>query len=149
MSIKRTQAEHELISRAKKKMELVEMDVTVSGSNDYLDSPFAAALRKMGYSVSGVVDDADLASLSSDEVDEFLDRAELRLLENIRGNFDLANTKAGERWEDFKDLIPQLDNQISALRKTIADSYGEGGSTMTGGYIALDFAEKGDDEIDA
>jgi hypothetical protein len=148
MSIQRAQAEQELLSRAKKKMELVEMNVTASGSNDDLDSPFATALRKMGYSISGVVDDDDLASLSSDEVDEFLDRAELRLLENIQGNFDLANTRIGNRWEDFKDIVPQLDARINALRKLIADSYGEGGSALTGGYIALDFAEKGDDEID-
>jgi hypothetical protein len=149
MALKRVQAEQELISRAKKKMQLVEMDVTSSGSNPDLDSPLATALRKMGLSVSGVVDDNDLQALSDDDVEEFLDRAELRLRENIRGNFDLANTKIGNRWEDFKDVVAQLDSEIQNLRQQVANNYGDGGSSLTGGYIALDFAEKGDDEIDA
>jgi hypothetical protein len=145
MNITRAYAEQELISRAKNKMLLVEMEVSASGSNSSLDSPMSTALRKMGIVVSGVVSDEDLALLDGEQVEEFLDRAELRLLENIQGNFDLANTRIGNRWEDFKDLIPQLESRINSLKQVIGTNYGEGGASMSGGYIGLDFAEKMDE----
>src|SRR5688500_1941665 len=98
MSVKRTQVEQELVSRAKNKMALVGMAVTADGLNTSLDSPIATALRKMGFAVDLVADDNDLAALPSEKLDEFLDRAELRLLENIQGNFDLTNTRIGNLW---------------------------------------------------
>jgi len=149
MTITRTQAEQELVSRAKNKMSMVGMTVTTAGTNASLDSPLATALRKMGLSASATVSNADLTALSIDQIDEFYDRAELRLLENIYNNFDLANMKHGGRWEDFKDLVQTIEKRITQLRETVASTYGEGGSTLTGGYIGLDFAEKLDDEVDA
>lgn len=148
MTITRANAESELVARASRKMQLVGMAVTVVGSNADLQSPLAAALRKMGLTASNPVTDANLAALTDSQVDEFYDRAELRLLENIRGNIDLTDIRVGDRQESLGQLATQLDKTIEAKSKQVEKEYGVGLSGLSAGTLMLNFQEREPGEYD-
>ncbi len=141
MTITRIHAETELVERQGARMSMVEMAVTIAGSNADLNSPMAAALRKMGYTASATVSDSDLAVLPDDEIDEFYDRAELRLMENIKGNNVLVDITTGPRSKRLGQIAQQLLEDISALTNKINSEY-EGAGSLVGGVIALDFQEE-------
>ncbi len=146
MSHIRAQAETELVHRASKKMALVGFSVTTAGTNTDLDSPLAAALRKMGLSMAGdTVADGDLAAITSQQYDEFLDRAELRLMQNIYANIDFASITVGPRKEELGQLADQVKEAITELAGRIQAEYGVGASTLYSGSITHDFAAKADD----
>ena len=143
MTLTRSDAETELVRRAKKRMVMVGMAVTVTGSNDDLSGPMTVALRSMGFTPASpiTVTNADLSALADDEVDEFFDRAELRLLENILGSFDQSSIRSGPYSENMSDVMASIEKRIEALRSI----YGNAGSSLEAGTISLGFAEKDDD----
>ncbi len=148
MSYTRTQVESELVSRASKKMALVGFAVTTNGSNTYLESPISTALRKMGFTQAGqTVSDADLAALTLAKYDELLDRAELRLLENIYKNIDFTDIDVGPRKEALNQLADQLKDAIATLADRIKAEFGAGASKLGVGSVTHDYAAKGDDDI--
>lgn len=130
MTLTRANAETELVARAKKKMELVGLAVTMLGVNADLDGPLSTAFRKVGHVPASpvTVTDADLANLSDDEIDEYFDRAELRLLENIHRNFDLNDIKSGQQEEKLSQLAQQIQKDIELLTARIKDEYGDTGA---------------------
>jgi CO dehydrogenase/acetyl-CoA synthase epsilon subunit len=148
MTITRRQAETELVRRAKKKMLLVGMNVTTDGDNDDLSGVLAFALRAVGIMPVDpiTVTDSDLGGIT-DNMDEFLDRAELRLFENIEGNIDLVDIQVGQQRESLGQLAEQLKNIIKSKREAIASKYkdSEGLGTLSAGSILLDFAQKGNE----
>ena len=148
MTITRANAEAELVSRASKKMVLVGMAVTTAGSNASLQSPLSTALRKMDLTASSPVTDVDLSALDDDQIDEFYDRAELRLLENILGNIDLTDIRVGERQESLGQLATQLEKAIDAKTKKLEKEYGAGVGSIETGVISLNFQQKGEDYDD-
>lgn len=148
MTITRANAEAELVSRASKKMVLVGMAVTVAGSNASLQSPLSTALRKMGLTASNPVTDANLTVLDDDQIDEFYDRAELRLLENILGNIDVTDIRVGERQESLGQFATQLEKAVEAKTKAVEKEYGAGLSSLTEGTLMLNFQEVDPDEYD-
>ena len=147
MTITRAQAETELVSRCKKKMQLVDMVITVVGVNADLSGPMATALRTCGVTPASpiTVTDSDLGDLPDDSIDEFFDRAELRLLENISGNIDLTDIQVGPRRESLSQLSDQLEKLIVQKTEKIANTYGDSSGNLTPGVISLDFAQKYDD----
>ena len=138
MSLTRAATEADLVSRAKKKMALVGFAVTSAGSNADLNTPLATALRKMGKIASTPVSDADLAGLEDDEINEFLDRAELRLIESILGNYDLTNYTTGPRSESLDQIAAELQKSIDRKEAFVKRTYGEGGPSLEGGNIRMD-----------
>jgi methyl-accepting chemotaxis protein len=149
MAYTRASAEAALLRRAGKRMALVGMDsVNMSGTNLDLNDPIGMALLQMGKNVldTSLVVDADLSSLTTGDILEFLERAELRLLENILGNIDLTDITIGSRRESLGQLADQLEKAITRKRDTIATSYSGYGS-IEAGVIKIDTAEKGDDYL--
>lgn len=142
MTITRVQAETELVRRSKKRMQLVGFAVTIVGSNDDLSGPMAVALRAMDITPASpiTVTDSDLSAV--DDVDEFLDRAELRLLENILGNYDLADINTGPYSESTSQILSAIEKDVIRLREKVSASHG----SMEAGTIHLNFAETNDDE---
>lgn len=130
MTITRANAEAELVSRAKKKMELIGLVVTTVGTNADLNSPLAAGLRGLGIVPASpiTVSDADFTTLGDADLDEFFDRAELRLLENIHGSIDLVDITSGPQKESLGQLATQLEKSIDSKQKRINDKYGDTGS---------------------
>jgi hypothetical protein len=146
MAYTRANAETSLVSRLGGKMALVGFAITTVGSNAALDDPLAVALRKMGHTASNPVTDGNLAGLTDAEIDELLNRAELRLLGNIAGNIDLTDIQVGPRRESLGQLAEQCEKAIARLSKSIEREFGAGLSGLNGGSLMLDFQETVDDE---
>ena len=145
MAYTRANAETALVTRASKKMALVGFAVTIIGSNTDLNDPIGMGLLWMGKSISNIstVTDADLAALLQAEVPEFLDRAELRLLENILGNYDLVNISLGPRSESLNQIADNLRDAIKDKREQVKAIFG--GQSLEAGTILLDTQTKMDD----
>lgn len=146
MSIPCAQVEVILIARAGKRMTFVGMDgSTVDGSNLDLVDPMVSTLISMGVtpaSYAGVVD-ADLATL--EDIPQFLDRCELRLLQNILGNMDMVTNRVGPRSENLSDFSDALEKAITRKQEQIQKEYGAGVGTLSAGVINLGFMETDED----
>jgi len=148
MTITRAQAETELVRRAKKKMLLVNMAVTVDGTNEDLSGPLAFAARSVGLTLASpiTVTTAELAGVGDDLLDEFLDRAHLRLLNDIKGNLTLVDITSGPFKESFGQLQDNLEKEIKRLEGKISMDY-DGSGTLEAGVVKLDFQTKRDDAL--
>ncbi len=143
MAVTRAQAELILIARHGPKMEAAGMDgITVSGSNADINDPLMTALLAMGITPANLAAVAD-SDLSGADINQLLDRAELRLCENISGNLDMVDITTGPRRESLSQLADQVEKTISRITKKIEKLYGEIGS-LYAGAISLDFSEKVD-----
>ncbi len=117
--------------------------VTVDGTNDDLNDPIGYALRVCGYSVSDIsgVADTDLAGVSSDDYDKFLDVAEHRTLVTILNNYDDVDISIGSRNERFSQIADRLGKRIESMERRLENVYGIGAGSLEAGHIVLDFAE--------
>ena len=150
MSFTRANAEVVLLARHGPKMTAAGMDgATQSGANPAVVDPLVTALLKMGYTPASAaaVTDADLAKVETERLPELLERAELRLLENIAGNLDDVDITLGPRREALNQLAQLVERAIDRLTARLAKEYGAGLGSLSAGAISLDFAEKFDDEL--
>lgn len=131
MALTRANVESILVKRCGSLMSLVDMAVTVAGSNADLNDPIGYALRWAGYSVSNIasVSDTDLSSVADADYDQILDIGELRTLQNVLGNYTLVDIQNGPQSEKFSQTIQVVKDRIAAL-KSLADElyYSEEGS---------------------
>lgn len=143
MSLTRANAESELVSRQKSRMEAVSMEVTFVGSNADLNSPIGFAVRKMGGTVAsfGSVANADLTFLDEADFDQFLDIAEYRLMLNIKGRWGMVDTKIGPRSENLSQFAEDLERDIARKLSDLQSLYGFGGGSLEAGVVDFDFAE--------
>lgn len=146
MTLTRANIEAVLVRRAGKKMSLVDFAITTAGSNADLDDPLATALRKMSLTVSVPVTDTNLSALTDSQQDEFLARAELRLMENIAENIDFSDISVGSRQESMNQLAEQCAKAIERLETRIEKEFGGGLGALQTGNILLDFAQKYDED---
>lgn len=144
MTITRSQVESALVARCGKRMALVEFAVTTGGDNADLNDPIATALLGMGLSVADISnpDATDLAAVEN--MEELLDRAELRLMENILGNLDTVDITVGQRSERLSQIAASIETAIERKRTAVENKYGDSGA-LTPGLVTLNFASKGDD----
>jgi hypothetical protein len=146
MSLTRSQVETILVKRAGKRMAFVEMDnTTVDGTNEDLADPISTALLAMDITPADISDPADSDLEDVDNPNEFLDRAELRLLENILGNSDAVDITEGPRSERYSQFMTLLETAIARKKKQVEDDYGELEGLSTG-LVSHNFQTKGDDE---
>lgn len=125
-------------------MAVVGMDiVTADGTNADLVDPIVSALLSMSITPADISDPAD-SDLASADVAEFLDRAELRLLENILGNYDMVNISEGPRSESLSQFADALERLIDRKQKKVEADYGALDS-LSGGVIVHNFQAKADD----
>jgi hypothetical protein len=144
MTITRAQVEQVLVKRAGKLMTAADLDGTThSGVNTDLNDPIGWALRQMSYTVTSLtnVTDADLAPVATADVDQLLDMAEFRLMENIEGNFDDVDISANGRSESLSQLMLQVTKRVERMRSKLEIQYGLGAGTLEAGVISLDFME--------
>lgn len=142
MAITRANAEAILIGRLGTLMTEAGLDgTTVDGTNADLNDPFASALRSMGYAVADItnVSDVDLSALAEEDYNEFLDRAELRVLETIEGNYVLVDITAGPRSEKLSQLLDHVRARKDQLWEKIKEEHGT--VALEAGYIEQVFAE--------
>lgn len=134
----RANAETALVSRASQKMTVIGFATTTVGTNANLDDPFFTALVGMGKTPAGaVVADADIAALSTPEYVEFLERAELRLLESLYQNINFNDIQVGPRKISLNQLAEQLERAIRSKAAKVAAAYGDGVPALGKGFIRL------------
>jgi hypothetical protein len=147
VTVTRANVEVELISRIGRLLTAAGLDgTTVNGANASLAGPIAYAIRASGGALANllVVTDADLAAFDVALMDQLLDLAELRALENALGNYDGVDIRVGQRSESFSQLGTRLADRIAILRGRLLTIYGIGAGSLTAGVIDLAFAEDGD-----
>ncbi len=148
MTVTRSQIESILVSRRSPLMQMASMAVTTQGANADLNDPIGYAVRKVGGTVASLasVTDADIATVDTDDLDEMLDHAELRLLRSIRGNLALVDITSGPMSEKLSQLAASVREDIEALENAIGENYGGGASPLETGAIVLDFQTLEDDD---
>jgi len=149
MAVTRTQVETLLIRRAGKRMAFVEFSKEISGSNPDLSDPISFALLAMSITPADITTptDADLATVTNEQIGELLDRAELRLLQNILGNMDAVSLSVDGRSESYGQITVSLEQAITRLQAKVDADYAGAGNTLTGGLIIQNFTSKGDDVV--
>ncbi len=140
----RSDLEQVVIHRCGKLMLAAGLNGTAGGTNPDLTDPLATALRATGYPLRSpvAVSDADVATLASSDVDQVLDRAEVRVLENTLGNLDLVSTEAGPLKQALSDLGKRLETLIATKQKRLEVRYGADAPTLTAGVVDLDFQQR-------
>jgi len=125
MTITRASLETILVQRCGSLMSLVGMPVTYTGSNASLNDPIGYALRYAEYTVADItsVSNADIAELEDGDLDQILDVSELRLLENIQGNFSLVDITNGPESEKFSQSAAVIEKRINKLQAKIDSMY--------------------------
>lgn len=148
----RDDVEFVLLKRAGKMLTLLELDGTTVGGNTDLVDPINFAMRQLGYTLTTIssVTAADVVAVDSTELDELLDRAELRLLENLRVNCDLVDISVGTRFEYLGQARITIDKAIADQRRKVSDLWGDivgdnGSAALRPGLIQLSFAEQDND----
>lgn len=138
MATTRANAEVVLVGRTRKKMVVIGFDVTTVGTNPDLDDPMFTALVNMGKTpVGATVADADLAAFSTPEYVEFLDRAELRLLESLYQNINFNDIQVGPRKVSLNQLADQIAKAIGMLQSKVDDKYNDSVPALGKGIIRL------------
>jgi hypothetical protein len=148
MTVTRANVEEILVQRCGALMSFAGYAVTVVGSNANLNDPIGYALRQAGYSVASIsaVADVDLAAVNDADIDQILDVAEFRTLENISGNLDDVDITNGPESEKFSQVSAALEKRMARLQDKINSAYGTG-VTANVGSITFDFAEHDDTDI--
>lgn len=146
MSLTRVTVEKILVKRCGQFMTAAALATTIAGSNDDCSDPMAWAMRQLGYSPTAVdsVTDGDLVQVASSRTDAFLDLAELRLLETIRGNLTSVNARVGPLAEDKSALLNQItalvekkSSEVSARHGNLLTTPLDGSALVTVGMISL------------
>lgn len=148
MALTRANTESILVKRCGPLLTVADMDgSTIDGTNADLNDPIGRAVRDLDYTVTSVVSiaDADVAQVTESEYDQFLDMATLHTLENILGNYDDVDIKAGPRDEKLSQTVKQIERKIGRLKDKIEDLYGWGLSAPVARVITVDTASHGDE----
>lgn len=119
----------------------------------YLGDPIATSLRQIGISVSDhrVPVDLEIAEVGDDDIGQYLDRAELRLLENIIGNSILIDETAGIDRQAWGKLMDKVQARAALMRDSILDQYGPASSSLNGitsGTVGLNYQSNDDDTVE-
>ena len=143
MTLTRANVETIIVQRVGPLMTKASMDITVAGANEDLNDPIGWAIRKTGYTVANpaVVTNADVAGVSTANLDTFLDYVEYRILSSILTNITMVDTKVGSRSESLSQLTEQIQKRLTWLGELL----GIGVSELTTGVLTFDFAEHGGD----
>lgn len=148
MTITRANAETILIRRAGALLTAAGLDgSTGDGTNADLNDPIGWALRQLGYSVASpaIVTDTDVAAVTDSTLDQFLDLAELRVLETAHSAaLTLVDTAAGSLRESLGQMAAGLEKRLERLASRLERLYGVGLAGLTGGYLTMEFAEHED-----
>lgn len=148
--VNRADAEFVLTNRTGGKMTAAGLDgATTNGANADLNDALATALLGMGVTPANIasVSDADLSAVT--DINQFLDRAELRVLETIAGNLDMVDITVGPRREALSQLAEQVQKAVERLTRRLETLYGVGIGSLSASTIGLDFAEHNEVSEDA
>jgi hypothetical protein len=141
MAITRANVESILIRRLGALLTEAGLDgTTVDGSNVDLNDPIGWAVRQADGSVDdpATVDDEDVQTVATADLDKLLDLAEYRALESISGNLNLVDIESGPFRQSFNQLRVGLEQRIARKRKQLERDYDFGDSGFAASVIELD-----------
>jgi hypothetical protein len=143
------QIETLMLRRTKAILTEVAFETDATGTNPDMADPISFALLLMDIEPGDITVpvDADLITLTADNITQLLDLTEYRLLLNIAQNFDDVDVRIGHRQEEFSQLANRIIMRTDRLRTHLRTSYGYGRGDLEGGVIDLDFDSSGDDTI--
>jgi len=144
MTITRSNLEILLLNRVKAMFVASALDFTTNtGDNPDLNDPIGFAIRWCNGTTVDVaeVSDVDVATVGNSRLDELLDVAELRALQNAFGNYSAVGLKIGPRSEYQDQLAVRLRARIKDMEKDLGNRYGYGIVEAEVGTISLDFAQ--------
>lgn len=146
MALTREQAEFVLVVRTRSLLAEAEMSDS-AGNNPDLNDPLAWALMRLDVEPGTItaIADSDLAGLASDQINAFLDLAELRLLQTIYQQLVRVDLTVGPRAERYDQLAQRVQKAIESRQKAIAADHGIGLGTLDAGVVSLDFIAKSSD----
>lgn len=127
MSITRAQAEAMIVGRVASWLAKAKLSTAVDGTNPDMNDPMRRALAALGLGVSdpAAVADADFAALTDEDLDEFLDRAELAAMKRVRGNFTKTSVMVTGAVQTYtSDLLRQLAAIIPQMEADIQRDWG-------------------------
>ena len=143
MAVTRANVENVLVKRLGPLMTKAGQDgSTVDGTNTDLADPIAWALRTAGYTTEDITNPttAEVAD-AEDDIDQVVDLAEYRGLENILGNLDDVDVTVGPRSEKLSQLAAQVQKRLDQVKDRVEDLYSYGASALETGVITYEFAE--------
>jgi len=148
MAVTKQMVQQVLITRLGKVLTDLDFEVVLSGDLDYLEDPIGWGLRMIEISTADLTEitNTEVASMSDDDVDEFLDYAEYRLIGNLIKNAPDVDVKIGHRSEEFSQLANRLFQMFDRKRTEIRQIYGFGLGELTSGVIDLNSLTTSDDE---
>lgn len=148
MAVTKQMVQQVLITRLGRVLTDLSFEIVLSGDLEYLEDPIGWGLRMIEISTAdlSLVTNAEVASMSDDDVDEFLDYAEYRLIGNLVKNAPEVDVKIGHRSEEFSQLANRLIQMFDRKRTEIRQIYGFGLGGLTAGRIDLDSLTTSDDE---
>lgn len=99
------------------------------GDNEHLADPMLWALRMLGYTPASIVmvSESEITAITADHINAFLDLAELRLLENIRGNLTRVSTSLTRELgvvESWGQLLTQIQTLIRDRTDKVENMHG-------------------------
>lgn len=142
--VTRANLEAELIDRCGALLTLVSKDgTTIDGTNASLTGPLREGLGSLGLTTTSfaTVTDADLLTVTSDQLPQLLDTAELRILLNVDAAYLKVDSQVDRDMQKLGQIRDGLKVRIFDLRKSLKDTYGIGLGTLSFGTITFDFAE--------
>lgn len=143
MTLTRAQAEAVLVNRCGPFLEAAGLAVTTAGTNADLNDVIRRTLALMGYAPATIVAaDSDLALLiTSDLVEEFLDRAEVRALETCQGRLaDPSLMVEGLIQVQSADVGRAVTAALAARTAAVRLAWGDAGAGSALGVQPVSFA---------
>ena len=118
-----------LVQRCGEFMEHAKMSIDTAGDNLDMADPILWSLRMLGYSPASIVlvENAEIEAVAQGHVLAFLDLAELRLLENIRGNLTRVSTSLTQQVgvvESWGQLLTQINAIIKERAERVDNMHG-------------------------
>jgi len=147
MSITRSNVEQALLSRCAGIMKVVGLNaLTMDGTNPDLNDPIYRALAFQGIFASNMalVVDADLVNVADWRISQLIDAAEMRLLENLWGNWPYYSQKISQGQQEAQQLADRIQVRVKDLEERLRHPYGPGTAGVAVGRIATGRCIPGD-----
>lgn len=126
------------------------MTATASLDSNSYNEAVSTSARELGITLADPLNavDSDLTAVTQDQATQFLDVAELRLLESALANYTKVDQKISLGSISFGQLRSDLEALVARKAAYVRMRYGIGLGTLGGAIVDLQFQEAGNDLTD-
>jgi hypothetical protein len=143
MALTKATVDAELVGRNEGYLTLAGWSVVVDGTNPKTVGPIRTGLNSLGIATTtlGTVVEADLATVTSAQLDQLYDVADLRLKRDLLSKLPFFDQKAGPIEQKLSQARTGLLAEIADLKARIREEYGIGAGRISVGSIDYGFAQ--------